>query len=212
MLRNPLIDQKEKELTDTRRKHFSARTPATKRKYREQDQQLRAELASLLKKDGWGSAAAAQLATWDPYNQNSSAEFFDIEWMFGLTDGFDVTIGNPPYIGERGHKEVFRDIAQNAWGKKYYQRKMDLFYFFFHFALDNTKENGQICFITTNYFITADGASKLRKAFKEQSTVRKLINFNEFKIFESALGQHNLISLLRACKSISPQNDNLRFA
>jgi adenine-specific DNA-methyltransferase len=191
-----LYQGKRDELTEVRKRYFSARTPATKAKYREQDKKLRDELAELLKKDGWGSEAAQQLAGWDPYNQNAHADFFDPEWMFGFEEGFDVVIGNPPYVGERGHKNIFREISQNYWGKRYYQRKMDLFYFFFHFGLDHTKENGQICFISTNYFVTADGATKLRKAFRDQSTVRKIINFNEFKIFESALGQHNLISLL----------------
>ena len=44
---------------------------------------------------------AAMLASWDPYDQNASAPFFDPEWMFGVTDGFDITIGNPPYVSTR---------------------------------------------------------------------------------------------------------------
>jgi adenine-specific DNA-methyltransferase len=196
LLHNPEIDVKEKQLSDVRTALFTARTPASKLKYRQRDVLLRTELARLLKSDGWGNAAASQLASWDPYDQNTSANFFDPQWMFGVVERFDIVIGNPPYVGERGHKDIFRAISQNAWGKKYYQRKTDLFYFFFHFALDNTKDNGQICLITTNYFVTADGASKLRKALRDQATIKKFINFNEFKIFESALGQHSLISLL----------------
>jgi hypothetical protein len=66
--RNPLIDIKEKELAVVRAKLFSSRTLQTKRKLRAQDAALRAEIAELLKKDGWVSAAAAQLAGWDPYD------------------------------------------------------------------------------------------------------------------------------------------------
>ncbi|MER3424579.1 MAG: hypothetical protein C4293_16515, partial [Nitrospiraceae bacterium] len=97
-IRNPKIDELECELARVRDAHFTARTPATKRKYRERDAALRAEIAELLKHDGWGSATAKMLAAWDPYDQNASAEFFDAEWMFGLTTGFDVVIGNPPYL------------------------------------------------------------------------------------------------------------------
>ena len=39
-----------------------------------------------------------KIAHWDLYDQNASADFFDPEWMFGLTDGFNVVIGNPPYV------------------------------------------------------------------------------------------------------------------
>ena len=112
-----------------RERHFTARTPATKAKFRQQDAELRAEIAELLKEDDWNATTAKKLAAWDPYDQNASAEFFDPEWMFGVCvgktvrrakatltgkfsvlvpdelteetsveEGFDVVIGNPPYV------------------------------------------------------------------------------------------------------------------
>jgi hypothetical protein len=106
LLHNPVIDEKEKLLAEVRDSLFTARTPATKRKYRELDKRLREEIAELLKKDGWGNTIATQLSSWDPYDQNGSGSFFDPEWMFGIATGFDVVIGNPPYgadltIGEK---------------------------------------------------------------------------------------------------------------
>jgi adenine-specific DNA-methyltransferase len=80
---------------------------------------------------------------------------------------------------------------------------MDLFYFFFHLALDVGKENAQIAFVTTNYYPTAMGARKLRQDLKERGIIRRLVNFNELKIFEAALGQHNMITILQ-----KGQNDN----
>lgn len=118
-------------------------------------------------------------------------EFSDV---FKEKGGFDVVIGNPPYVGEKGNKEIFRPIAQGNLGK-YYQGKMDIFYFFFHLSLDIGRENSQNAFITTNYYITALGARKLRADLKNRSVIRNLINFNELRIFESALGQHNMITL-----------------
>jgi type II restriction/modification system DNA methylase subunit YeeA len=85
--------------------------------------------------------------------------------------GFDVVIANPPYLGEKGHKETFRQIAASPWGARYYKRKMDLFYFFFHLALDLARDNGSVCFITTSYWITADGALKLRLDLKGRATL-----------------------------------------
>ncbi len=84
LLRNREIDAKEAELRRVRERHFNARTPASKAKYREQDKKLRAEIAELLKGDGWDTATSHKLASWDPYDQNDSADFFDPEWMFGL--------------------------------------------------------------------------------------------------------------------------------
>ena len=40
---------------------------------------------------------ARKIAQWKPYDQNENADWFDPEWMFGITKGFDIVIGNPPY-------------------------------------------------------------------------------------------------------------------
>jgi hypothetical protein len=115
--------------------------------------------------------------------------------VFHEKNGFDIVIANPPYVGEKGHKEMFREIKKGALGK-HYQGKMDLFYFFFHLALNIGRQNSTIAFITTNYYPTAAGAKKLRQDFKERATIKQLVNFNELKIFEG-LGEHNLITILQ---------------
>lgn len=114
--------------------------------------------------------------------------------VFKEKGGFDVVIGNPPYVGEKGNKEIFQPIAMGNL-RRFYQGKMDLFYFFFHLAMELGRVNSQHAFITTNYYITALGARKLRADIKERVTIRNLINFNELRIFESALGQHNMITI-----------------
>jgi len=71
-----------------------------------------------------------------------------------------------------------------------------LFYFFFHLSLNIGKSKSCVAFITTNYYPTATGGIKLRSDFKERTSISHLINLNELKIFESALGQHNMITIL----------------
>jgi hypothetical protein len=135
-----------------------------------------------------------ELASWNPFTDNKT-EWFDMQWMFGIESGFNIVLGNPPYIGQKGNNEIFTPVKKSALGK-FHQRRMDYFYFFFHQAINLSAFNGVINFITTNYYITATYADILRKDFKERTSVRQLINFNELKIFESALGQHNLITFL----------------
>ena len=131
-------------------------------------------------------------------------EIFDFEIYFSEVfhskRGFDVLLANPPYVGQKGNKEIFQEIARTDFGKRFHQRRMDLFYFFIHRALDLGHSQTQIAFITTNYFITATYADKLRKDLFERATFRSLINFNELRIFESALGQHNMVSLFERGK------------
>jgi adenine-specific DNA-methyltransferase len=76
-------------------------------------------------------------------------------------------------------------------------QKWTYFTFFFHKSIDLGNRNSIITFITTNYFITATGGKKLRGDFKSRTVVLKMINFNELKIFDSAKGQHNMVSILR---------------
>jgi type I restriction-modification system DNA methylase subunit len=142
-----------------------------------------------------------QLKTFNPFDAENPALFFDPEIMFGITSGFDVVIGNPPYIGEKGHTQIFEPIRNTELGRRFYQGKMDYFYFFFHMGLDLLKPDGSICLITTNYYVTATFGSKLVEDLKLRSTLKLLLNFNEIKLFESATGQHNLITLLKKGKT-----------
>ncbi|MCX6873299.1 MAG: Eco57I restriction-modification methylase domain-containing protein [Verrucomicrobia bacterium] len=125
---------------------------------------------------------------------------FDFKILFSEVldqgGGFDVVIANPPYLGEKGNEDTFRLVAASPWGSRYYKRKMDLFYFFFHLALDIAKKDGSVCFITTSYWITADGALKLRSDLKERATLLQLLHFGELRLFDTAQGQSNMITHL----------------
>ncbi|MCC5910311.1 MAG: Eco57I restriction-modification methylase domain-containing protein [Clostridiaceae bacterium] len=106
---------------------------------------------------------------------------------------FDLVIGNPPYIGEKGNKALFDSIRSHDFGSKYYERNMDYFYFFIYKSYEILKNDGMLSYITTNYFVTADGAKKLRSFLKDNYTLKIIINFNSFNIFAEAKGQHNMI-------------------
>ena len=97
---NLFIDSEIKEikeqLFDIRHKHFRAKTASEKIRLRKVDEQLRANLAELLSQGFQSDLGADQLSRWNPYDQNAVADFFDAEWMFGLAEGFDIVIGNPP--------------------------------------------------------------------------------------------------------------------
>ena len=110
LLRNSQIEEKEKELKELRHNYFTAKTRREKIQYQTQDKKLRKEIAKLLENDGWNTTVAKQIVAFDPYDQNLSAPFFESEWMFGLTDGFDIVIGNPPWGAklEAEEKELFK--------------------------------------------------------------------------------------------------------
>lgn len=107
------IKAKENELKIAKHKIFGAKTVRTKRKYKNIVNELRQEIADMLYANGAvGNDEARQLASWDMFNQNASSNFFDPEWMFGVKDGFDIVIGNPPYV-------FTRDVDFSGEFKKY---------------------------------------------------------------------------------------------
>ena len=88
----------ERALHENRERHFHATTRRTKTTYRKKDAKLRTELAGALRTAGFPAADANKIAQWDPYDQHASADWFDAEYMFGITTGFAVVLGNPPYV------------------------------------------------------------------------------------------------------------------
>jgi Alw26I/Eco31I/Esp3I family type II restriction m6 adenine DNA methyltransferase len=92
------IKDKEVLLKDAQHRIFRAKTYPTKKKYKSKLIALRKEIADTLLEHGCISEETSkELSKWDMFNQNNSAPFFDTEWMFDITDGFDIVIGNPPY-------------------------------------------------------------------------------------------------------------------
>ncbi len=120
--------------------------------------------------------------------------------------GFSAVIGNPPYIGEQGNKNIFDILKTSHFGNEFYVPKMDIFYFFFHKAIQFLKEQGRLGFITTNYFPTTNSGQKLRKALYNCTEVKEIIDFGNLKIFDAAGGQHNMITI--AERSYSPKENS----
>ncbi|GAB6109567.1 Eco57I restriction-modification methylase domain-containing protein [Fusibacter bizertensis] len=96
---------------------------------------------------------------------------------------FDFIIGNPPYIGEKNNLEWFQPIKETPFGKKYYEGKMDYFYFFIYRAWELLKGGGTICYLSSNYFLSADGARNLRSFLKDNLFFDRYIDYGESRVF-----------------------------
>jgi adenine-specific DNA-methyltransferase len=125
-----------------------------------------------------------KLSCFNPFDfEAAPCSWFDAWWMFGIKDGFDIVIGNPPYIKEPTNRSAFDGFRKT----KYYQGKMDLWYGFASVMLDKLKKNtGILTFIATNNWVTNAGASKLRAKVVKDAQILQLIDFGNFKIFENA--------------------------
>ena len=137
---------------------FSARRPTTKEKWRNEVVRLRKEIADLLlEKDCIGNEQAAQLAQWDMFDQNTFAPFFDPEWMFGIKEGFDILIANPPYISTKGVSTADKKLFEAEFGFS-----DDTYNLFFFKGFSLLCEGGCITYITPKTFWTTQTKRNLR--------------------------------------------------
>lgn len=109
-----------------------------------------------------------------------------------VEEKFNLILGNPPYLGEKNNKEVFQKIKITDFGMKYYEGKMDYFYFFIEKAVELLEERGSFVYLTTNYWLKADSGKKLRSTLKENGNFKEII-FYDNSLFTKAKGQHNII-------------------
>lgn len=185
MLGMDVIEPLEKELAEVRHKHFSARTPETKRKYRDRDSDLRTQIAKKLKEIGFGNDTAENIASWNPYDQNTHAEWFDYEWMFDIKDGFDILIGNPPYI----RKTQISEELKKYLNKNYFSafKQYDIYLFFNELALIILKKDGVCSFIQPNKFLSAEYGYKLCNLIKANAVIKSIWNVSLDNIFEASV-------------------------
>ncbi|EFU4864775.1 class I SAM-dependent DNA methyltransferase [Campylobacter jejuni] len=145
------------------------------------------------------------------FNLESNHPF---EWRFefpeildddGNFKGFDLIIGNPPYIKEAENKELFANTKK----LRTYQGKMDIWYHFVGRGFDMLKNNGYLAFIATNNWVTNSGAKKLRNIVLEESQILSLVDFSSFMVFDSASIQTMIMSFQ---KIKPPKNYEFHFA
>ena len=85
----------QRQIGDNRERYFHTNTRQLKLECVTKDEKLRNDLAAELLKIGMPAKDARKIAEWDPYDQNANANWFDPEYMFGVTEGYDIVIGNP---------------------------------------------------------------------------------------------------------------------
>jgi len=172
----------EKELFKVREEIFYPNSRWEKLKLQQKEKQLREKLKASLRKSGFSSELAEKIANWDPFDQNTHSDWFDPEYMFGVKDGFDIVIGNPPYIKEYSNRKAFDGLRISP----YYQGKMDIWYFFTCVGIDLLKDNGILTFIAQNNWVTNYGASKMRGKVLKECRILQILDFGPYFIFESS--------------------------
>ena len=199
LFENPEIEPTKNALYEIRHKHFSAKSPSAKHRLRKKDQELREKLANLLSdENNYPPEDAKQLAAWNPYDQNAVSPFFDPEWMFGVADGFDIVIGNPPYIQLQNNGGELAKLYEHS-GYSTFARTGDVYCLFYERGWQLLKQGGHLCFITSNKWMRAGYGEKTRSFFATKTNPMLLIDFAGVKIFESATVDTNILLFSKSC-------------
>ena len=130
-------------------------------------------------------AAVLQVTDWNPYDQNSVSPFLDIEWMFGVTDGFDIVLGNPPYIQLEADKGKLAKLYEPCRYETF-ERKGNIYCLFFERGWQMIRPKGALCYITLNKWMRADYGKPLRQFLTNKTNPIILIDFGGVQVFESA--------------------------
>lgn len=182
------VKEKEEEMKEARHKIFGAKTVKTKRKYRQRIAEIRQELSALLEESGAvGNDGAKQLNSWDMFDQNTSSPFFDPEWMFGVKDGFDIVIGNPPYgVSIKG--DYRKKVVDHLGNVPDYE----IYYYFIQEAERIVLENGILSYIIPNTYLFNTFAKKYRESILEKWKIIEILDCTKFPIFEKAVVRNTI--------------------
>ena len=124
-----------------------------------------------------------RLVAWNPFAFNVAESFLDPEWMFGVKKGFDIVVGNPPYVKLETIKDQSRLLETQ--GYEVFTKRGDLYCIFTERGFGLLGEGGTLSYIMSNKWLQAEYGRPLRKYFLQHELTR-LIDFGDNDLFKGA--------------------------
>jgi hypothetical protein len=119
--------------------------------------------------------------------------------------GFDIIIGNPPYVRERNAKPLFDALAATELGRKWREARMDLWYYFVHRSLDLLRPGGMLSFIVNSYWMSSRGAGRLIERLRRETAFEEIVLLDDAPIFKAVAGRHMIFRLRKTGPGLSPE-------
>ena len=116
--------------------------------------------------------------------------------VFQEKNGFDVVIGNPPYLGFQGIERSFKKLLQKLYTSV--SGKYDLYVPFIEKGFYLLRRNGFFVFICPTAFTKRDYGNKIRKFLLENTQLLELVDFEHTQIFTEATNYTGVFSFIKA--------------
>ena len=166
-------------------RHFHAITRQQKLQCQRRDKALREALAAELREVGMPAEDAENIASWDRYDTHAVADWFSPERMFGIQKGFDIVIGNPPYI--RHEKIRALKPALKTQFEPFFASTADISVYFYKRGEELLRERGILTYICTNKFMRSGYGKNLRHFLSAEMSLQSLLDFGSVSVFEAAV-------------------------
>lgn len=170
-------------LKAVRDEYFNTNDYALKNELKLQFADIQKEMfQETLSRNKYASAKYSALSNWSPF-KSEPTYWFDADWMFGIKDGFDIVIANPPYIDSETMTKTMPDLRK-SYTKFFSVAKgnWDMFLLFIELGITLNKQNGICTMIVPNKLIAADYASETRNYISNYylNTLRDYSNVTVF--------------------------------
>ena len=182
------VQELQRELYANGERHFHANTRDQKLECNRRDDELRVLLAAELKQLGMPSGDAEKYANWKRYDQNTGADWFDAGYMFGVNDGFDVVISNPPY---RQVRKGTYPAARFPYSEGRDKGKQNLYKLFVEQSYNLCKTDGLATLIVQSSLMCDLSSAATRQLLLDRTRLRHVIEFpkaastREAQLFQS---------------------------
>lgn len=120
----------------------------------------------------------------------------DAGWTFGRPGGFDIVIGNPPYVQLQGGGGRLAD-RYAAQGYEAFDRRADAYCLFYERGLGLLRPGGALCYITSNKWLRAAYGAPLRGLLARESDPLALLDLSGARVFEGATVDTAILLLRR---------------
>lgn len=179
---NREVERLQEKMIQTSHRIFGAKSNKTKNKYKARVEELQGQIADKLEELGTvGNDDARLMRQWRMFDQNASSPFFDPWWMFGVKNGFDIVIGNPPY--GVSIKDELRKNVENFLGKV---PDYEIYYYFIQIGEKILSDRGILSYIIPNTYLFNTFADKYRTSILSKWNIIEILDCSKFPIFESA--------------------------